>query len=62
MDKIDGTKKKKQFLNLKEKLFIVKYKDTNEKASLTDVCKAAGTQFDRPFTKTSIFNTLKLLV
>ena len=61
MEKLSNgeNKKKQQFLTLEEKLFIIKYKETNTKSSLADAAKAAAAEFDRPFTRQTISNTLK---
>ena len=46
-------------MTLEEKIFIIRYKETNTKSSLTDAAKAAAAKFGRPFTKQTIANTLK---
>ena len=55
----NGGNKKKQFLTLEEKIFIIRYKETNTKSSFTDAAKAASAKFGRPFTKQTIAYTFK---
>ena len=51
--------KKRVFATLEEKTFIVKFSETNEKASLNDIAKAASAAFDRSITKCTVQRTLK---